>query len=381
MVSVDEIYKTLKNDYNGSILDKASQDIKETFRDIVSNVKDSGDGNTTLIKIIDNYFNGVLPTPEYISGPMSLSYYTSSEYDMKIYIFGEIHGIEGQCRELYQDKTNYLDITEYLHKVFLNSDKFIDFYLEDPLFRTINPDIKNTFLSRLRHDFIECLNPNTRSECIYKTVRTHFVDARSKQKGKFIIATNPFGKFLYILKKNIPYKETPYTEYLKKLLELNTYDDIASFIIETAINIPIIKKELKKCYLDRELVISIFRKIISFLYKSRKINIDRLHIVMSLFYDGHKLDKYDNDFLSDSLISIEAPIVDIYTICRMFKIFKKTDNLPDKPRYIIYYAGKSHSQLVRFFITQLKFSNKLLLEDKSSNSRCLYIDGIKLDFK
>jgi hypothetical protein len=86
---ISEIRKNLEDNYDGSILDKASDDIKETLKWIVTESKDSGNGNTPLINIIYNYFYGVLPSPKYISGPMSLTYHTSDEYDMKIYIYLE----------------------------------------------------------------------------------------------------------------------------------------------------------------------------------------------------------------------------------------------------------------------------------------------------
>jgi hypothetical protein len=83
--------------------------------------------------------------------------------------------------------------------VFLNSDKFIDFYLEDGFFITKTTPIKNRLLTYLRRDFHKCLNPNTRSECIYKTVRTHFVDTRQKKEGSHIIRTAIFGRFKLFL--------------------------------------------------------------------------------------------------------------------------------------------------------------------------------------
>ena len=51
-------------------------------------------------------------------------------------------------------------------------------------------------------------------------------------------------------------------------------------------------------------------------------------------------------------------LVDIYTISRMLKTFKTntTNGIADSPENIIYYAGNTHSILVREFLKLLGFS-------------------------
>jgi hypothetical protein len=59
--------------------------------------------------------------------------------------------------------------------------------------------------------------------------------------------------------------------------------------------------------------------------------------------------------IETSLVVINAPIVDAYTLSRMFKVVKNPHNQPDRPRNIIYYAGNSHSNTVRAFLTEQGF--------------------------
>jgi hypothetical protein len=389
---MSEICKKLESNYDGSLLDNVSRGIKETFKGIVTESKDSGNGNVPLINIIYNYFHGVLPSTRYISGPMSLSYHTSDKYDMKIYIFGELHGNEGQCSQLSLKKSSYLNISEYLHKVFLNSDKFIDFYLEDYLFNSMEFDRNKNFLNMLSYDFRKCLNPNTRSECIYKTVRTHFVDTRREQKGLSLVGTNPFENFTkyledFLLKKKIDNKEelSEFKEFGKKLLNCKNHTDIIILLIDIAKEIPIIKKALKRCNFEKEYIFFIFSNILTKIYSDVDgyfyIDIHKLHFTIKKFIKNKFLDD-DIEDLIQILISIGSPIVDIYTICRMFKTFKNKDNLPTKPRNIIYYAGYAHSEIIRSFLDFLDFERSVNTSYADENGiRCLDINGIKLDFK
>jgi len=384
--NINEIRKNLEKYYNASFLNNVSDDIKETLKNVVTEAKDSGKGNVPLINIIYNYFYGVLPSPKYISGPFTLSYHTHEIYDMKIYIFGERHdGKEGQCSELYPDNSSYLDISEYLHKVFLNSDKFIDFYLEDYLFSNVKSD-RNTFLAMLRDDFNTCLHPNTRFACIYKTIRTHFIDVRMEQKESILIDTSPFGKFhTFILDQlNGLYDDYEYYEYDEynelRIFAIQLYNckdttDIAMLLINIAKEIPIIKKALKRCFLGEELVLSFFSSHLPRIYSTYDISNFQTEIRKFITRNP-----YVNFNILHMIVGLESPMVDIYTICRMFKIFNNKNNLPIKPRHIIYYGGNNHSKMIREFLEFLNFKNHINIQ-QDTTTKCLDMMGAKLDFE
>ena len=354
---VDKICNTLTNDFNTDILDTVDPGIRDMFKDTAEKFKDGKEGNIPLLNAIHNHFSGVLPTPSFISGPLSLTYHKSDEYNMNIYIFGEIHNAKQNCKVL--KKSNYMDISEYLQKLFLNSDKFIDFYLEDFMFRTLSVGRK-AFLNSLRTDFTMCLNPESRSKCVFKTLRTHFVDIRRIHTGSSLFVTTQIEKaMLYLLKKTND--DSDYLQVIKDLSELNSYKKIASYILDTIDNISILQKELDRSLLDRELIISAFRDIKKWRSLFRK-NI------------SHK-------DIRKILRIIQAPIVDIYTISRMFKSFKKTNYFPQTPKNIIYYAGDSHSTVARKFLEKLKFKKMLSIRSGANSKRCLKMSETILDFK
>ena len=368
---INHICKVLSTDFDTSILDEASDSIKQEFKNTSKKFKDGKEGNIPLLNAIHNHFNGVLPTHDYISGPMSLVYYTSKQYNMNIYIFGEAHGTDNNCRQL--KKRNYITIPDYLHQLFLNSDKFIDFYLEDVMFRSLSTE--GDFMNMIRNDLTNCLNPIERHKCPYKTVRTHFVDARFIQRSKNIItSTTEIGRIISYLLEETPKKPANMKKVLDKIASLDTYEKLCKYVISIALNIPIIKKELSRCYLDKKVLMTIFSSVILDNYKKMIPDKDWLIINKPLI---------PKTTVGSILVSIEVPIVDFYTITRMFKIFKPDNYFPPKQRNIIYYAGDNHASIIRNFLTKLGFKKQFSRESRQLEnfSRCLDMRKIQLDFK
>lgn len=371
---IEDICDMLQKTYDASILKKiSSDDINEIFLILSKRYKDGSKGNLALMNIIYNTFYGVLPSPKFISGPMSITYQTSSIYNKKIYIFGEYHGKKNQCNEIREAKYNFLDISEYFKKIFLNTDKFIDFYLEDELFRTIEPNRDQDFLNMIRYDLDTCLNYRKRSKCVYKTVRTHFVDSRLIQKGSKLVPSNKIESFITDIKK--PESNIKKHVYIiKQISRLNTYDEITDYILKLSLTIPMIKKEIQRSDLSQDVIIETFRPIIINRYKELFKIEDWNSIKWSIWSE---IKKYYS-----ILVSIESPLVDIYTVARMFKTFKKTEYLPSKPMYIIYYAGDNHCTMVRNFLTSLSFCNrKSRYMDLNNWTRCLNVGDIEMNFK
>ncbi len=171
-----------------------------------------------------------------------------------------------------------------------------------------------------------------------------------------------------------------YDEFAKKLLGCKNHNDLAMFLIDIVMDIPIIKKAAKRCYLDQELVLSFFSRILPKKYSSKyKIDIPRLHSVIKAYMEDD-IGTGDFSFLKYTLLILESPMVDIYSIFRMFKIFNNKNNLPIKPRHIIFYAGNYHSETIRSFLKFLEFEKDINISMKKG-VRCLDINGIKLDFK
>lgn len=369
-----DLCNKLHKTYDASILKNfPSEYIKELFLLTAKKYKDGKKGNLALMNIIYNTFYGVLPSPKFISGPMSISYQTSSVYEKYIYIFGEYHGTINRCDYFEKAQYNFMNISEYLENFFSNTDKFIDFYLEDELFRTIKPNRYFDFVNMLRYDLDNCLNKEKRYKCKYKNVRTHFIDSRTIQKEDYLVSTNKIGHLITDLK--VPYFVHSHYHTIEELSKLNTYEKISEYILKLVVTIPIIKKEIDRSDLGEFLIIKNFRPVLINSYK-RRINIQLWNSIDWTNWTEIKRN-------AALLIALESHIQDVYAIARMFKTFKKTKYLPSKPTHIIYYAGDSHADIIRDFLNSLSFDQHLYRKmDVDSWTRCLHLgDDIKIDFQ
>lgn len=376
-LTIKDISQKLHSDYNGDILEEIKDEkIKDAFKKVSKELREKNKGNTPLANIVYNHFHGTLPSPNYVSGPMSLSYQTSEEYDMKVYIFGEHHGNEKSCDKI-GNISNSMYISEYLQQLFKNTDKFIDFYIEDQLFVSKQQNKPQFLLQTLIDDFHYCLNPAKRSQCVFKTVRTHFVDARQIEKDSVIHPTNSSWKLLMDVVKN-NYEPLSVGKILENIKEikriraLETYESVADYVIETALSVPIVKKEFDRCYLDKKIFLNAFHEALIMYFKGT-FDIEEIKSLSK---------KFDTKVIGHFLKFSSAPILEFYMIARIFKEFKKTNYFPQKPKYIIFYGGNAHSKIFRIFLNKLGFQYEFITQsDTKTSTRCLNMDGKILDFK
>lgn len=376
---MEDLCLLLKTYYNADFIPMMNNiTVSKSFKSIAKKYKRLKKGNVALIGLIYNLYHGkmIKSNKLYISGPMSITYQTSQKYDKKIYIFGEYHGKINDCTQVNLPLfSRNMDISEYLHRLFDTTTKFIDFYIEDELFRLLPSDRKHNFLHMLRHDFNNCLNPTLRKKCKWPYVRTHFVDARMIQLKSqiYIEGTNQVQNLVFELMHDNRGSLDKYNSILKRLSSLKTHEQIARYLIEIALSIPIVKKELKRSDLGTKKIISTLIPIVTKIY-SNTFDINVWSSPSWFNWEDLK-----NKYIL--LVNFLTPLVDIYTIARMFKTFRKSEQMPSRPHYIIYYAGNSHSNITRTFLDMLGFTTHVSRFLDNRNIRCLPMKGIDLDFK
>ena len=296
------------------------------------------------------------PVAKYINGPYTLSKHHSDKYNKTIYIFGEYHGNDFQCSEVFKKGQVSVDITDYLHTLFSNTDVFIDFYLEDPLPEDYKLKPKHTFsfgkevsiMNYLRHEFRDCTNPKKRSNCpYYKNMRAHVVDIREHLK----INPNPISlvekftvDFRILIKNktasNIDRMYVKYNTLINDLKNIKSIDDLSNMFVKFLKSIPILRKEIKRSDLDTETVYNMARTL--YYHKHSKKTL--LYIQDYINPDDDRRDSSDNFIILDRpsfCIDFNVFSVDIYTLVRTFKTFRKTEfDIPAKPSNIIYYFGE-----------------------------------------
>lgn len=168
------------------------------------------------------------------------------------------------------------------------------------------------------------------------------------------------------------FKNLNNSNVIRTMLSITSYNELSKYIVDMAVSTSFILKELNRCSLDKKLLLSKLQDIIVEVYKEN-FSIEQLKNIF--------ISKKSHHDAINALIIISSPIVDLYTIARMFKKFKKTNYFPPKQKYIIYYAGNLHSVVIREFLSSLDFTFNFNKEsDIDKSPRCLYMSGLKIDF-
>lgn len=393
---LSNICDDLKTRYDTNILN-LNDNIRKIFQDIsINNIKNSiKTANTTLMQLIINNSRNNKPIASRISGPKTLTLHYSHKYKKTVYIFGEFHGWEGTCpgascpigetrgddhicrkgqinEEKKEDGTVF--ITDYLNELFLNTNVFIDFFLE-----IRPPDSKHGYSSdylireyaqtqsifKIFENSIDCINSATREtfeKC--RLVRSHYIDVRVKEKNvhdsnSIIVFWNQFAhgtkdKNYYELVRPNKNHKFNFLPLLSKL-QLPVKDLVKFFIKQ--LYTKIVRKEVERSYLSREIYtwfldnINSQVKIIQRTLRQYSKLIIEKGINLSFDYL-----KYCVRIIMASLMDIILLQTDVYALSRIFKKFNVVDNKqPDEAYNIIIYGGNIHSENYRKFLNENGF--------------------------
>ena len=343
--------------------------------------------NCTLQNLIHNYFWGTKFNSEYIDGPYTLSLQYSKKYNKTIYIFGETHGFQRQCKEVYPNSSS-VTIVEYLNELFNNTDVFIDFYLETVPSSGYKLKTKHMFsfsegsasiLNRIRWEYEKCLDPKQWNDCQLNTIRAHFVDLREdtkiKPKPQNIMEkmTVDIGvlESKKLTKTIIKRFFKKYKTLIKKIRSLKSRTEITDFYIKFLKSIPMLTKEIKRSDLDEDTVYKLAKKVY---YK--RYSKDTLKEINYSIPDDDSFKEWDYAlwYIDRVVQKMQVGLVDVYTLVRTFKTFRKTKrHQPQEISNIIYYFGNAHATNLRLYLKLLGFNRLNTIKSGSGKKtqRCL----------
>jgi len=415
---MEEICNKLKDTYNASILNNENTLIQTVFEHISRKNSGGNKGNRTLMKLILNYYDNkrMLNKTVYnkIGGPISLTLQWSEKYNMYVYIFGEYHSDQIDCdialppgkinieairdgcepkkvrnpitkkcvnedgvigkniiqkaKEATLKKEPYIEVERFLKDLFLYTPAFIDFYLETPgytgqdyLFGRHPWFGRKLRLSALSTTFEDCLRAIKRKESyLCRNVRVHYLDIRKEDEMKDV---NDVSHLRSVYNRILTSPDMPYSTKLallkndprivgtiKKLLTSDT-EEYNKFWKQQLLQSSIVKKEFSRTILPKSVLQIFLEKEITY----------QAWITRDFFRTFLKSFDTPNINLSDVMhgisftVMVNAVVMDMYTITRMFKKFKNVENQPERPRNIILYAGDAHSTVCRKFLDRLEF--------------------------
>lgn len=397
-----DICDKLVNTYNTNVLDDTDidPDIRKEFFKASVKYRDRDKGRKVLMDLIYNHeYSSNKPNAKFIGGPYTLTVHWSKEYQKMIYIFGENHSDKIECDKVGSFKKGDVitPIENYLSDLILNTDVFIDLYIEFPVYSKIHKEYSVNFYPFKRNDrfrklfeqFRKCLQYTTRSAKQCKLARVHYFDARFEEKKGITQGINLISWYRIEVKYIIDYVSTagqadtfkdlindnPKIITLLKGLSSKTEEEFVKFWTSQLYDNYYVNKELDKIKENLSL-----KKIILEFAKEQFLDYGIIHRTMFkinipiIFKYLEKIEptqaekeSFKRAFIDtyDSTVSINAIVADVYLLSRIFKDFdiKKLEekgyigatDQPLRAHNIIIYTGNNHAERCRKFLEGLKF--------------------------
>jgi len=448
MTRFDDIISSMLDSYNTSNLTDLPVDLREALYEEAKKClanPDTSDNPTrcnerkTLMRLIHNHQLNKKPVSDFIKGPVSVSLHWNSDLKLMIYIFGEVHKSKTDCNLFPQEKSvdgktvplKSMFIEDYLKELLLNSDSYIDFYLEENAHIGYDPVLipykGQERLKILRNSFMECISDikfrNKNINC--RVSRSHYFDIRSgtihepndlvrqliiKLSQLLNSGDENIKKYIY---KFILYfihikNDIKFSSFINSIHTITSDKEFVEFLNDHVfLNHSFLLKKMERSYIY-DIIFSFILdeiKLVAQKYKRKSQNaLTRLFRFFTKYRstiditgktiapivsskDADKIIKYVKLF-RDSLIHFCGPVADAYLLSRVFKVFDiHTDN-PDKkrgfdepqsPHNVIIYGGEIHSNRYRKFLeTHMKFK---LLEQNTYDyhipvTNCINMNGI-----
>ena len=433
-ISLQNVADMIIETYDPKILDNpmiTPKDMKQAFYKLAETENALGGPRKVLAELISNHKNGVQkPSPEFIGGPFTLTCHFSEEYKKMIYIFGEYHTDKADCGNF--SSTNKMLVEDFIYELIDKTDVFIDIFLEINAmerkgkeyisYDAYDRNSSSRSVTELFKKLQKCIQYNTRNDNACRLARVNYVDVRGINNNSYdnfydyiinIYIMN-WHHIEYIAKLDEYYNKDEITllyffqlkkekieetfEKLKNIIELNdkiyklfSYlktDKVESFWVDLLYNNEYVEHELKKITDEklREKITDFFEdNIRTFVYSNKQKWIDNIPIILD-----------PKTIMSDYLTSVKivfdpcnillARIVDMYTICRMFKDFdiEKTPydgadykDQPKRANNIIIYTGDEHSTFYRKFLDKMQFEK---ISAKSQSQTCIDLRNFPLPF-
>lgn len=402
------IYQRIRDSYNVCLLSSLYGNDYNIVKELLM------DKNYTFQKLIQNFEQleaNQLEIPRFLSGPNT--FYHLTHRLKTIYLIGEQHTDEFDCdRYALETGNTFFDykqqkLVDYDFDTAYDMEKaglgahfssvnirdfvqnladlpsFIDFYLEkDPYeyleykkqneingiegsILDIARILKSNEMCRLHLTDIRGLHRNAYID--FKSYRDPALDFVTSMEVLLFGRNNEVkSKYLTIFQNNYRYLFDP------NLPEVLWRDRI----IEHVLSKKLLQKELERSYLGK-VILSHYMKLIEnseFLTYRNEYN-GWYNTIMNMKIPLNRDERNIINILSSQYIFLDSFCFDMYTLARIFKKFQGYHfDTPDEPKNVIVYAGKTHIDNIKAFLTDaLKFD---LTNGVRISENCVYT-GLK----
>lgn len=330
-----------------------------------------------------------MPVANRISGPAAVTQHWSAPLEKMVYVFGELHGHEDAC------KPRATSIHDYLRKLAITTGAFIDLYLEttlddrSDLFQWFLPN----YISKVRGSFAKCIRPKDRHAERCRLLRVHYVDTRQKKQEE----NNVLSLFSLMLRYDargffLPGDKKEIMEVLPYLIGKRS----PSYIREQYKRETV--KEMSRVYPNRmrSAIKRYAKELVGEALKEHGREMSDAAEVLQEALHRRRPSKVVKDAMYElyaELVPVLSPMVDVYTLARMFKRFDVSKRpgsgstgmlwwkkpvegwgQPVEPHSIVYYAGNNHANRVRAFLGNTGFET--IGQGEQLSTRCVSMGSV-----
>ena len=321
---------------------------------------------TTFLKFETEYYNEN-ELYNNLLGPVSISEYYSSEYDMHIYLYGDKH-----MKGFHYGEIESIKIDDFIEKTIqMNKNVPIDIYLELPyqekttMPKYFESDI--SYIHDVKNKFYECLY---KKDCKYPNLRVHYNDFRSIMNKEYIESYQIRGPTYILIQflagdwEDILYLEKSTEILLEKLRNVflkSQHDNMFDLLY----SIYDIHGKITKQYnnIKNTKIIQIIRKYYIDLYTTNNYNkktvLKQLNDSISKINESDLYKqvyrKEEHEKIKQILINILIPILDVYLVGRLFRDYKETDKYSGIAKNSMIYVGQLHIINIRNILNLLGF--------------------------
>jgi hypothetical protein len=342
-----KICKTLlESNYNATLLSGASNEVQDLFKTvssvIVKKTQQKTKVNLPLAICVNNYYTKKPIIVPRISGVGSII--RLDGMGKIIYLFSdETHSYDYSCKTT---GALGMDVDKYFEKLMDTSDKFIDIYAEtDKFYRRISP----SYLSQVADIFLRCRGGDNIPSYCPKNGRYHYIDIRDAPDLNPLQDINRFDKaFKSVADAHLYVKSAQY--YLDIVNgDFSTYKKWA---LKIAKKHPLVEKELSKLSPDfRENITNVLLDIEWYQLQDGRDFINSTF--QNLIIDPTIIPR---QYLWFAISYGYIFLMDLYFIARLFKGHNVTKSYdPPYAKYIIVYAGSSHTIVYNKFFQKMGF--------------------------
>jgi len=334
--------------------------------------------NSAARTSLHNWLTKTPPTPEYISGPATMTKHTYTDKDnitSYVYIIGELHGEKNDCSMLPSEGKNpdkTMEIQDFLSALIETSPVFLDLFVELPHDTSAftHDDNDFSYITKIYNKLKDHIPPIKGTQRPYRRIdnaRIHAIDVRPNSDDfldKFI------DYLVEVSKREITGKDEEHiSETVGKILA-DTNMKIGEYIQKYLITKRVRKDLDKLTERQREWLLDAIEIF------GPKIHEKRVELYM-LMRQGVPVDEIVRTLLV-ILIPISAYKVDIYLMSRMFKTFR-TENEPNSPFNSVIYVGNKHANVYRVLFSEMGYEVQSMRKADLDRHiiRCLHVDTEK----